>query len=83
MFKIVPSEYSDNFTIDTDTGVLRNKGELDREALNPELNGKIKLQIDVTDKGTPPLSNVVNVTINVEVSLVTKYWCCDATNARD
>ncbi|XP_053179520.1 cadherin-related family member 2 [Scomber japonicus] len=66
MFKIVPSEYSDNFTIDTDTGVLRNKGELDREALNPELNGKIKLQIDVTDKGTPPLSNVVNVTINVE-----------------
>ncbi|CAK6956344.1 cadherin-related family member 2 [Scomber scombrus] len=66
MFKIVPSEYSDNFTIDTDTGVLKNKGEIDREAMNPELNGRIKLQIDITDKGTPPLSTVVNVTINVE-----------------
>ncbi|XP_062281271.1 cadherin-related family member 2 [Scomber scombrus] len=66
MFKIVPSEYSDNFTIDADTGVLKNKGEIDREAMNPELNGRIKLQIDITDKGTPPLSTVVNVTINVE-----------------
>lgn len=79
MFKLIPSKYSDNFTIDPDTGVLTNNGELDREALDPDINGRIELQVNVSDKGTPPLSTVVNVIINVEVSLVTKYWCCDDT----
>ncbi|XP_074530893.1 cadherin-related family member 2-like [Halichoeres trimaculatus] len=66
MFSIEESKYSVNFTIDPDTGVLRNSGELDREALDPELDGKIELNITATDKGTPPLSTSVPVTIYVE-----------------
>eukprot|EP00064_Thunnus_orientalis_P004155 superscaffoldBa00000370_g4166 len=66
VFAIVPSKYSDNFTIDPDTGVLTNSGELDREALDPDMDGRIELNITATDKGTPPLSTMVKVIINVE-----------------
>ncbi|XP_068570546.1 cadherin-related family member 2 [Cebidichthys violaceus] len=66
VFGIVPSKYSDNFTINPDTGVLRNTGELDREALDPKLNGMIELNVTATDKGTPSLSTMVTVIINVE-----------------
>lgn len=66
VYGIVPSKYSDNFTIDPDTGVLRNMGELDREALDPDLNGRIELNVTATDKGTPPLSSMVTVIIIVE-----------------
>lgn len=59
--------YSANFTIDPDTGVLRNNSVLDREALDPDLNGKIELNVTATDKGTPPLSDSVKVTIEIEV----------------
>lgn len=78
MYGIEPSEYSSNFTIDPDTGVLRNQGTLDREALNPDLDGRIELIVTATDKGTPPLSSTVPVIINVEVNLqqsVTIFWC--------
>uniref|UniRef100_A0A673BM47 Cadherin domain-containing protein n=2 Tax=Sphaeramia orbicularis TaxID=375764 RepID=A0A673BM47_9TELE len=66
VYSIIPSEYSNNFTIDPNTGVLRNKGELDREALDPQLDGIIELTVKISDKGTPPLSDLVNVTINLE-----------------
>lgn len=59
--------YSDNFTIDPDTGVLRNNSVLDREALDPDSNGKIELTVTATDKGTPPLSDSVKVIIELEV----------------
>ncbi|KAM9356765.1 cadherin-related family member 2 [Symphorus nematophorus] len=66
VYGIVKSNYSDNFTIDPDTGVLRNKGKLDREALDPDLDGRIELNVTATDKGTPPLSTIVTVIINIE-----------------
>lgn len=69
VYGIVPSMYSDNFTIDPDTGVLRNNGEIDREALDPELNGRVELNVTATDNGTPPHSTSVNVTIDIEVRL--------------
>lgn len=84
VYEIVPSMYSDNFTIDPNTGVLRNRGELDREALDPKLNGRIELNVTATDMGTPPLSTMVTVIINIEVSLqqlVANYWCCVPTDA--
>ncbi|XP_028271478.1 cadherin-related family member 2 isoform X2 [Parambassis ranga] len=66
VYGIMPSKYSDNFTIHPNTGVLRNKGELDREALDPNLKGRIELNVTATDKGTPPLSTTVTVIIVVE-----------------
>ncbi|XP_032383835.1 cadherin-related family member 2 isoform X2 [Etheostoma spectabile] len=66
VFGIDPSRYSDNFTIDPNTGVLRNKDELDREALDPKLKGRIELNVTATDKGSPPLSTMVTVIIIVE-----------------
>ncbi|XP_030595412.1 cadherin-related family member 2 [Archocentrus centrarchus] len=66
VYAIVPSEYSKNFTIDPNTGVLRNSVPLDREALDPELEGKIVLEVTATDKGTPPLSTNATVTINIQ-----------------
>ncbi|XP_070818271.1 cadherin-related family member 2 [Chaetodon trifascialis] len=66
VFGIAPGRYSDNFTIDPNTGVLRNLGQLDREVLDPKLNGRIELNVTATDSGTPPLSTVVTVIINIE-----------------
>ncbi|XP_060935794.1 cadherin-related family member 2 [Limanda limanda] len=66
VYGIMQSRFSDNFTIDPNTGVLTNRGELDREDLDPKLNGRIELNVTATDKGTPPLFAVVPVIINVE-----------------
>ncbi|XP_028315581.1 cadherin-related family member 2 [Gouania willdenowi] len=66
VYDIVPSEYSDNFTIDPITGVVSNQGALDREALDPELDGSVELNVTATDSGSPPLSTWVKVTIRVE-----------------
>ncbi|XP_074085453.1 cadherin-related family member 2 [Macrotis lagotis] len=65
-FKLLPTPYSDNFTLDSVTGLLTNKGPLDREAIDPSLSGKIVLIVQVYDLGVPPLYTTVNVTINVE-----------------
>ncbi|XP_051929177.1 cadherin-related family member 2 [Hippocampus zosterae] len=66
VFAILPSKYSEYFSMDPNTGVLRNQVELDREELDAELKGKIELNVTATDMGTPALSTVVNVIINVE-----------------
>uniref|UniRef100_A0AAX7VUE4 Cadherin domain-containing protein n=1 Tax=Astatotilapia calliptera TaxID=8154 RepID=A0AAX7VUE4_ASTCA len=66
VYGIVSSTYSKNFTIDPETGVLTNHVELDREALDPMLEGEIKLVVTATDQGEPPLSTNVTVTINVQ-----------------
>lgn len=68
VFTIEPGPYSENFTIDPNTGVLTNKGPLDREDINPALNGKTELSVKISDKGEPPLSTTVQVFINVQVS---------------
>lgn len=70
MYGIEPGKYSANFTINPDTGVLTNTGELDREALNRDLNGRIEFNVTATDKGIPSLSSTVLVIINLEVGLI-------------
>lgn len=70
MYSIEPNEFSNSFTMDENTGWLRSKGELDREELDPELDGRIKLNVTATDKGIPPLSSTVPFVLIVEVGLV-------------
>lgn len=70
LFSLLPGSYSQNFSIDPDTGLLRNLGPLDREAIDPALEGRIVLTVHVADCGEPSLSTDVNVTITVEVSRV-------------
>lgn len=53
--------------MDPDSGILRNLGPLDREAIDPALGGRIVLTVRVADCGVPVLSTEVNVTITVEV----------------
>ncbi|XP_037400726.1 cadherin-related family member 2 [Pygocentrus nattereri] len=65
-YGIEDSEYSGNFTIDKDTGMITSIGILDREAIDPELNGVIELNVTATDMGVPPLSSWVIVVINVD-----------------
>ncbi|XP_007951169.1 cadherin-related family member 2 [Orycteropus afer afer] len=65
-FSLLPSSYSHNFSVDPDTGLLRNLEPLDREAIDPKLGGRIVLTVRVADSGVPVLSTEVNVTINVE-----------------
>ncbi|XP_019511096.1 PREDICTED: cadherin-related family member 2 [Hipposideros armiger] len=65
-FSLLPSPYSHNFSVDPDTGLLRNLGPLDREAIDPALGGRIVLTVRVADRGMSPLSTQVNVTITVE-----------------
>ena len=66
-FSLLPSTYSRNFSVGPDTGLLRNLGPLDREAISPALEGRIVLTVRVADHGVPVLSTEVNVTITVEV----------------
>ncbi|KAM9376157.1 cadherin-related family member 2 [Pholidichthys leucotaenia] len=65
VYEILQSTYSDYFIIDSDTGLLRNRGELDREALAANLNGIVELEVKATDKGTPALSATIPVVINI------------------
>ncbi|XP_013925416.1 PREDICTED: cadherin-related family member 2 isoform X2 [Thamnophis sirtalis] len=65
-FEIMPGNFSNNFTINPETGELISKGPLDREAIPVELNGKIVVMILVEDLGIPQLNTTVNVTITVE-----------------
>ncbi|XP_045681184.1 cadherin-related family member 2 isoform X1 [Phyllostomus hastatus] len=65
-FSLLPSAYSQNFSLDPDTGLLKNLGPLDREAISPALEGRIVLTVRVADHGVPVLSTEANVTITVE-----------------
>ncbi|XP_023572360.1 cadherin-related family member 2 isoform X2 [Octodon degus] len=65
-FSLLPGPYSQNFSVDPDTGLLRNVGPLDREAIDPALGGRIVLTVRVADYGVPQLSTEVNVTVTVE-----------------
>lgn len=82
VYAILPSTYSDNFTIDPNSGVLTNSSNLDREFLDSKLQGRVELIVTATDKGTPPLSSNVTVIVNIEVSLLQIVfcagfcWCC-------
>ncbi|XP_035298870.1 cadherin-related family member 2 [Cricetulus griseus] len=66
LFSLLPGPYSHNFSIDPNTGLLRNLEPLDREAIDPALEGHIVLTVLVADCGNPPLSTEVNVSITVE-----------------
>lgn len=70
VFSLLPGPYSSNFSLDPNTGLLKNVGPLDREAIDPALEGRIVLTVLVADCGSPSLSTDVNVTITVEVSRV-------------
>ncbi|NXV04299.1 CDHR2 protein, partial [Cettia cetti] len=63
-FKILPGLFSNNFTIDADTGEMHSKEPLDREALEDE-HGQMVVTVMVYDHGEPPLNTTVNVTITV------------------
>ncbi|KAJ8351377.1 hypothetical protein SKAU_G00228530 [Synaphobranchus kaupii] len=65
-YDIMPSEFSQNFTIDKATGKLDIIGPLDREAIDPSANGVIELNVTAYDLGVPSLSSYVMVLINVE-----------------
>lgn len=75
VYAILPSTYSDNFTIDPNSGVLTNSSNLDREFLDSKLQGRVELIVTATDKGTPPLSSNVTVIVNIEVSLLQIVFC--------
>ncbi|XP_067852463.1 cadherin-related family member 2 [Heptranchias perlo] len=65
-YAITAGDYQQNFTIDPITGVLRSVGPIDREDMNPSLDGKVILIVTASDLGVPTLSTSVNVTIIVE-----------------
>ncbi|XP_048883522.1 cadherin-related family member 2-like [Brienomyrus brachyistius] len=65
-YRIEESMFSDNFTINIETGELQKKGQLDREAINASLNGDIVLNVTATDMGVPPRGTWVKVTVNVQ-----------------
>uniref|UniRef100_A0A2K6MWX7 Cadherin related family member 2 n=1 Tax=Rhinopithecus bieti TaxID=61621 RepID=A0A2K6MWX7_RHIBE len=93
LFSLLPGTYNHNFSLDPDTGLLRNLGPLDRETIDPTLGGRIVLTVLVSDCGEPVLSTKVNVTITVEVRPgtcflgqeigVVKAWDADQTEVNN
>ncbi|KAJ8266060.1 hypothetical protein GJAV_G00125450 [Gymnothorax javanicus] len=65
-YGIEEGDFSRNFSIDVRTGLLKNEGPLDREAIEASANGVIRLNVTAADMGHPSLSSWVVVTINVE-----------------
>ncbi|NXH85690.1 CDHR2 protein, partial [Edolisoma coerulescens] len=63
-FKILPGLFSNNFTIDANTGEMHSKEPLDREAVEDE-RGQMVVVVMVHDNGEPQLNTTVNVTITV------------------
>ncbi|NXF04602.1 CDHR2 protein, partial [Smithornis capensis] len=63
-FKILPGLFSNNFTINADTGEMYSKEPLDCEAVEDE-QGRMVVTVEVYDHGEPQLSTTVNVTITV------------------
>lgn len=66
-FMILPGLFSNNFTINGDTGEMHSTEPLDCEALEDE-HGQMVVTVMVYDHGEPPLNTTVNVTITVGVS---------------
>ncbi|XP_069932535.1 cadherin-related family member 2 [Oryctolagus cuniculus] len=66
LYSLLPGPHSHNFSVNPDTGLLTNLGPLDREAIEPALEGRIVLTVQVADYGVPSRSTEVNVTITVE-----------------
>ncbi|XP_052006006.1 cadherin-related family member 2-like [Xyrauchen texanus] len=64
-YRIEDNPLRSNFTIDLESGLLKNNGPLDREAIDPEMNGVIELKVIALDMGTPSLSSSATVSINV------------------
>ncbi|XP_077328531.1 cadherin-related family member 2 isoform X2 [Lithobates pipiens] len=65
-FRLLPGYLSENFTINSITGVITSLTPLNREEIDITLNGRIVLTVELYDLGVPSLSSEVNVTINVE-----------------
>ncbi|NXG25463.1 CDHR2 protein, partial [Grallaria varia] len=63
-FRILPGPFSNNFTIDADTGEMHSKEPLDCEAVEDE-RGRMVVTVEVYDHGEPQQSTQVNVTITV------------------
>ncbi|NXM32588.1 CDHR2 protein, partial [Oxyruncus cristatus] len=63
-FKILPGLFSNNFTIDANTGKMHSKEPLDREAVEDE-RGRMVVTVEVYDHGELQQSTLVNVTITV------------------
>ncbi|XP_064527919.1 cadherin-related family member 2 isoform X2 [Pseudopipra pipra] len=63
-FRILTGPFSNNFTIDADTGEMHSKEPLDREAVEDE-RGQMVVTVEVYDHGEPQQSTSVNVTITV------------------
>nr|XP_017214654.2 cadherin-related family member 2 [Danio rerio] len=59
------STFSSNFTIGLESGLLTNKGDLDREAIDISQNGVIQLIVIASDLGTPSRSSSAKVNISV------------------
>ncbi|NXM05888.1 PCDAB protein, partial [Tyrannus savana] len=57
---LFPQDGRDVFRIDRDSGEIRLTGDLDFEDV-----GLYRLQVDATDKGTPPLSGHCKVVVEV------------------
>ena len=53
--------------MDPDSGVITLSDKIDYEALDPALTGKVLLEIEAYDLGTPTLRSKINVTVEVEV----------------
>ncbi|NXJ23148.1 CDHR2 protein, partial [Dicrurus megarhynchus] len=63
-YKILEGLFSNNFTINADTGEMNSTEPLDREALEDE-RGQMVVTVMAYDHGEPPLNSTENVIITV------------------
>ncbi|KAK3090257.1 hypothetical protein FSP39_010440 [Pinctada imbricata] len=61
-----PPGLQNNFSINTQTGEITLTQPLDYEKLDQSLHGVVILEVQALDLGVPPLSSLINVTVEVE-----------------
>jgi len=56
-----------SFSVNATTGQVTMVKMVDYESLLPELGGRVNLQVEAYDLGTPSLASTINITVEVEV----------------
>ena len=73
-YVLLNSDYSMDFSVDSNTGLISAVSPLDYEALPTDYNGRLNLTVSAVDNSNPALNSNVSVTILLHVRSTVSFW---------